>query len=299
MYKIESNQNDKVTIVIVMYKESFDLIYQTLNKIKNFKKIIIDNAGNEHLKKRITSNFFINKYILNKKNIGFSAGYNQGIYLSNTDFTLVLNPDCIISEKDILILLGKFEIYNQCLVLSPTAYDLTNKPTYVGGPLPENGDKNVVLKVHGDTCVESVLGACMIFPTKEFKSNNLFFDENLFLYFSDDDLCRNIKKINKTVVQIFDAKCIHQHGNIKVSNKLERIFIREYHFTFDKLYYFFKVNKHHYFINYYNHKFFSLVFRLCIKILTMQIYESTKIFSRLLAYSKFFIKFIWRGGRVV
>ena len=49
---LESNQNDKVTIVIVMYKESFDLIYQTLNKIKNFKKIIIDNAGNEYLKKK-------------------------------------------------------------------------------------------------------------------------------------------------------------------------------------------------------------------------------------------------------
>lgn len=35
-----------VTIVIVIYKEPFDLIKKTLEKIVNFNKIIIDNSGN-------------------------------------------------------------------------------------------------------------------------------------------------------------------------------------------------------------------------------------------------------------
>ena len=43
---------DSLTVVIVLYKESFDLISNTLSKIKNFKIIIVDNDGNDHLKKK-------------------------------------------------------------------------------------------------------------------------------------------------------------------------------------------------------------------------------------------------------
>ena len=58
--------------------------------------------------KKIRSEFFIDEYILNKKNNGFSAGYNQAVKLNNTEFSLVLGPDCIISEKDIIILFNGF-----------------------------------------------------------------------------------------------------------------------------------------------------------------------------------------------
>ena len=60
--------NEKITIIIVMYEESFDLICKTLEKITNFKKIIIDNAGDANMKNNIISKFGIEKYILNKKN---------------------------------------------------------------------------------------------------------------------------------------------------------------------------------------------------------------------------------------
>ena len=43
---------DSLTVVIVLYKESFELISNTLSKIKNFKIIIVDNDGNNHLKKK-------------------------------------------------------------------------------------------------------------------------------------------------------------------------------------------------------------------------------------------------------
>ena len=49
--------SNSVTIVIVLFKESYDLISNTLNKIKNFKKIIIDNDGNDILKKKYFQNF--------------------------------------------------------------------------------------------------------------------------------------------------------------------------------------------------------------------------------------------------
>ena len=76
----------KVTVVIVLYKETIDIISTTLNEIKDLDIIIVDNDSNNELKNAICSEFNIKKYILNKKNVGFSAGYNQGIKLSKNEF---------------------------------------------------------------------------------------------------------------------------------------------------------------------------------------------------------------------
>ena len=200
---------NELTVVIVLYKETFDIISKTLSTLKSFKIIIIDNDNNTIL----------------KKNIGFSAGYNQGIRLSQTEYTLVLGPDCIISENDIFILKQKLFENQNCFITAATSYDDNGNLTYTGGPLPEKGDKDIVLNLSGDTCVESVLGACMFFKTKDIKENKLFFDENFFLYYSDDDLCRQIKNLNKSIIQVFDAKSIHQHGLIKVKNIFFKKFV--------------------------------------------------------------------------
>ena len=40
--KIISN----ITIIIVLYREDYNLLYKTLDKIRDFKKIIIDNSNN-------------------------------------------------------------------------------------------------------------------------------------------------------------------------------------------------------------------------------------------------------------
>ena len=69
----------KITILIVLFKENTEIIFKTLNKLKSFKKVIVDNAGNFKIKKKIQENFLVEKYIINKKNIGFSAGYNQDL----------------------------------------------------------------------------------------------------------------------------------------------------------------------------------------------------------------------------
>ena len=62
------NDNETLTIVIVLYKEPFELIYKTIDQIKEFKIIIIDNDNNYELKTKILKHFDIYKYILNKKN---------------------------------------------------------------------------------------------------------------------------------------------------------------------------------------------------------------------------------------
>ena len=98
----------------------------------------------------------------------------------------------------------------------------------------------------------------MLMNKEDIKNYNLYFDENFFLYFSDDDLCRKIKSLNKSIIQSKEATCIHQHGNLKIKNKLKKIFIREFHFTFDQLYYFYKLNKKNDILAKYERKFLTI-----------------------------------------
>ena len=289
------NIKKDITIVLVLYKETFDLVSKTLNSLKLFKIIIIDNDNNLILKKKIETKFSIDQYILNKENIGFSAGYNQGIKLSKTDYTLVLGPDCLILEKDIFLLKQKLLENQNCFLVSATSYDHNGNLTYTGGPLPENGEKNIILNISGDTCVDSILGACMFFKTKNIIDNELLFDENFFLYYSDDDLCRRVKKLNKTVIQVYQAKCIHQHGSLKIKNIFVKKFIREYNLKFDHFYYYYKVNKHQVVLNSFKKKIPSLVIKFFIKIFSLNFLKVVEIFSQVFAYYKFKFKILNRS----
>jgi hypothetical protein len=101
----------------------------------------------------------------------------------------------------------------------------------------------------------------MLFRTKDIIENNLFFDEIFFLYYSDDDLCRRVKKIKK--------------------------FIREYNLAFDRYYYFFKINKHLHIINEYKKKIPLFIVKFFLKILTFNFLSSIELLSKYYAYHKF------------
>ena len=276
-----------ITILIVMYEESYDIISKNLKNIIKFKKIIIDNSNNKILKKKIQSQFFIEDYILNKKNLGYSKAYNHAVSLSNTRFSLILNPDCIIYEEDIFKLYNAFSIYNNCFISVPTSYDDNSNPNYCGGLLPEKDlTKEIVAKLSGDICIETAISSCWLLENKSFIKIGLF-DETFFLYFADDDLCNRVKKIKKSVIQVYDSKCFHKHGVSKVRNIYKRIFLKEYNFVFDSLYYFHKHSNNLLFLDYYKNKIPKLFFKLFTKCIFFQLKDFIKIISKIIAYYKF------------
>lgn len=278
---------NEITILIVMYEESYDIISKNLENIKNFKKIIIDNANNKILKTRIKNQFLIDEYILNDKNLGYSKAYNQAITLSKTQFSLILNPDCIICEEDILKLYKAFSIYNNCFIAVPTSYDENFNFTYCGGPLPEKDlTKEIAHKLSGDICIETAISACWLVENKNFINIGLF-DETFFLYFADDDFCNRVKKNKKSVIQVYDSKCFHTHGISKVRSVYKRIFLKEYNYVFDSLYYFHKHSKTQLYLDYYKNKIPKLFFKLFTKFFFFQPKDFVKIISKILAYYKF------------
>ena len=277
---------NEITIIIVLYEEKTNLVFRCLENIKNFKIIIVDNAGNISLKNKIEEKFKIYKYILNKKNYGYTKAANQAIKQCNTEYVLMFQADGLISNKDISILLESHKKYENCFITSPTYYDEDSKLSYSSGYLPEKNSKKDILNLEGDICVEAVLGSIILFKKKDIIELGLF-DENFFLYYLDFELCRRIINRKKSIIQIFDAKVQHVHGQLKVKNLLKKIFIRNYNFTFDELYYFFKINKHSEIFNKLKKKLPNYVIKSIINLLTLRLSQSMYYFAKIKAFYNF------------
>jgi GT2 family glycosyltransferase len=277
---------DKITIIIVLYEEEINLILRCLESIRNYKIIIVDNAGNISLKKKIKEKFEIYKYILNKNNCGLAKAANQAIEQCDTEYILMFQADALISNKDISILLKSHKKYENCFITSPTYYDKESKLSYNSGCLPEKNSKKDILNLEGDVCVETILGSIILFNKKDMIELGLF-DENFFLYFLDFELCRRIKQKKKSVIQIFDAKVQHEHGKIKVKNVLKRIFIRNYNLTFDELYYFFKIKKHFEIFKKLKKKLPNYIIKSITNLFLLRFDQSVYYFSKVVAFHKF------------
>ena len=282
---------NKITITIVLYHESLELISKSLKNLKNFKIIIIDNANDLNLKHKVLNKFKISKYIVNKKNLGFSKATNQAIKLSNSEYILNLQADCIILEKDILKLYEAINKYENCIIVTPTFYNNKLDTTWSGGPLPEKNIEMKTLELNGDTCVDIANTAAILYRKKDLTEIGLF-DEDFFIYFPDFEIGRRIKKIHKSIIQIHDAKAIHEMGNLKIENIFKKTFFRDYYFTLDELIYYQKEKAVN--IKYYNlkKKIIKLIFRVFLNLLIFRFVKSTKHAARILAFFKFRSLFI-------
>ena len=280
-----------ITITIILYQENIITISNCLKNLINFKIIIIDNAGNFKLKNEIEKKFKIYKYVINKKNIGFSKAVNQAIKLSDTEFVLNLQADCRILINDILKLYESLNHYKNCIITTPTFYDEKSNMTYSGGPIPEKKLQVQSLKLEGDTCVDIPSTAAVLFKKEDIINIGLL-DEDFFIYFPDFELGRRIQSYKKSVIQIYEAKAIHEMGNLKINNPIKKIFFRNYYYTLDELIYYHKSNKPNTTYFKLKKKISLLIFKAFFNLMILNLIKSTQSFSRVLAFYKFKKKYI-------
>lgn len=277
---------NNLTIVIVLYQEKIELIRACLKNIKNFKIIIVDNDNNIKIKEKIISEFLIHKYILNKKNIGFSKAANIAVKLVETKYVMNINADCLIKQDDILRLLLTNQADQNCFITSPTFYDSENK---LSRNASNFSDKKILHNndyFDGDVCVDWVLGSAIVFEKKIFIEIGMF-DENFFLYFLDEDICRRAFIKKKSTIQMSTVKAIHDHGIPKTKNFLKKIFLRNYHFTYDELYYHFKINNHNEIFNKLQKKIPNYFIKFLLNVFILKPGKATHYLSLILAFFQF------------
>ena len=243
--KMEINNKiyDKITIIIVLYN-STELVLECLKAIKNFKIIIVDNGKNKRILKIIKENYFIEKIVTLKKNLGFGVGINSGVSFVKTDFFLMLNPDAIISLETINKLYTT-SVENNATASAPWVRD--DSSCY--GLFPESSkgvrrSKNEInsakildnYKPEGNCCVQVHKCCALLVSKKEFIHIGMF-NPKYFLFWEEIDLCRKFRNNKLSLILNPECEMIHQQGN-SVNNSIYTYFIKTFNTEYSPFIYF-------------------------------------------------------------
>jgi len=210
---IVTYNNDKVI------KKCLQNIFQNINNT-DFELIIVDNNSSDSTVSIIEKDYKNVRLIKNNRNIGFGAAHNIAIKLRKGKYHLVLNPDIIFTENAVEKLLNFMEKNPDVGLVSPKILFPNGSIQYLCRRLPSLFDFIIIrfmpkfirkffqaridyyeMRETGYNKIMDVLfltGAFMLIRSSVLDKIGGF-DENLFMYFEDIDLCRRIKKISRTV----------------------------------------------------------------------------------------------------
>ncbi|WP_440651431.1 glycosyltransferase [Candidatus Pelagibacter sp. HIMB1495] len=219
--------NQNLSIIIISFRSREKVIKLVNNISSEIQIVVIDNSEDKKLKKELER--FKNIKVFLKRNIGYGAAANFAKTKINTKFFLLCNPDLEDLDNNKIKEFYKIgnRLYPNFLAIGPN-YNFNNQL--------EKFDYEIKKKISG---------SCMFFNSKKFEMLKGF-DENIFLYFEEDDLC---KRANKEKIYSYVANFIKINHNIGTSVKSDHIFQRNklkelttWHFIWSKFYYY---NKHY------------------------------------------------------
>ena len=226
--------SNNLTFIIVTFK-SDHIIHECIESLpKDSNIIIIENSNSLELKKKLEAKYSkIN--VIAQENTGMGSANNKGIKLCKTDYAFVINPDVKFYKNTMQELIALSSKYNDYSILAPISDDTKYLNYKIQNKKIKNDDPDFLN-------VDSVDGYAMLINKKKF-SDNIYFDENFFLYLENDDLCLRKKKENNKIYIAKKAKIHHLGGKSHSINYEKEIeFSRNWHWMWSKFYF----NKKHY-----------------------------------------------------
>jgi len=266
----------KLSVIILSYNTS-EITKRCLEQlVKSFEKtsfesemIIIDNASSDASREMIStfsSNFSKNNVkvvsILNKENVGFPKGNNQGLKKANGQFVLFLNSDVMVGNLNWEKVFSYFEKEHRVGAMTirlelPTGMidpashrgfpTVWNSFCYYLGlekltakiPLLNNlfGGYHLTYKnLHEAHEIDSPSGAFFL-VRKEVIDNLGGFDETYFMYGEDLDLAFKLKENNYKVVYFPYEMATHLKYSSGLKNGKRKSATKKYFYDAMKIFY--------------------------------------------------------------
>jgi GT2 family glycosyltransferase len=228
MDKLKKN----VTFVIVTYL-SQNVIHRCIKSIDSqIKIIIVENSKNFSIKKDLEKKYSNVKVVISKNNLGYGGGNNLGLKKIKTQYAFIISPDSYLHKntlpeiKNVINLLdGNFSIIAPNLKKN-FGYFLKKK------------EKKIINKKFFQ--VDYVEGFSMLLNLKKIKFK-IFFDEKIFLFLEEIDLCKRIVDSGGKIYVASNAKIYHL-GRKSSGEDIEINLCRNWHWMWSLFYY----NKKHF-----------------------------------------------------
>ena len=214
-----------ITIVITSFRSDQKII-NCLNSInKQCRVIVVENSNNLKFKEKIETQFNNIECVLAGENLGYGRANNIGLKKIKTKYALILNPDASLHSSTL-------ENFFHTIKLAP---DFAMIGPYLQKKISEEGkiykSKNKLIEV------KNIKGFAMFLNLSKFSELG-FFDENIFLYFEEIDLCKRIINSNNKIYLATDIKINHegaQSHDEAINSKME--LSRNWHWMWSTFYY--------------------------------------------------------------
>ena len=219
-----------LTIIITTFK-SEQKIRECLSSIDpKINIILIENSSSIEFKKDIESNFSNVSCELTNDNLGYGKANNIGLKKVKTKYALILNPDTVLSSNTLELFFEFIKINEDFTILGPNQNEKLSTL--------DNHKKGEIEFFETD----KIKGYAMFLNMEKLKSVG-FYDENIFLYMEEIDLCKRVKDA-KGKILICPKIIIFHYGaqsvNNDYANQIE--LTRNWHWMWSLFYF----NKKHY-----------------------------------------------------
>lgn len=197
--------------------------------------IVIDNASQDET---ITvAKQYGATIIQNSRNEGYGRANNRGVSAADSDFVLILNPDIVLEPGAVAELRRAAERYADAGLLAPRIVEPDGRFFFQARSLLAPYLKNERGKPalpEGDSCAPFLSGACLLVRRSLFQSLGGF-DERIFLFYEDDDLCRRVADAGHSLIHVHGAVARHGRGRSSAP-KPGRIFTGRWHQAWSRAY---------------------------------------------------------------
>jgi len=236
------------TVIIPAYFPD-DKILDNINSIpQEVKIIIVDNSYDHSLLAKIKK--ISNCEYYNIGDVGLGKTFNFALQKVKTKFMLLTQPDVVLRKKCLENLIVGINKYEGAGIVVPIVYDLGHYSKYDFYDLKYSklnktfNQKNLKNKKNifpaGDFCVDAVNATTMLIRTDAIKKIGGW-DNNIYVYHEDIDICLRMYLNNYYIVKIFDAVVDHQGWSshfLEIKNTMN--LTRVWHFTWSSIYFNFK-----------------------------------------------------------
>jgi len=221
-----------LTFIVVTY-HSENVIDRCIKSIDSkIKIIVIENSNDFFIKRYLEKKYSNVKVLLSKNNLGFGRANNLGLKRVRTKYAFIISPDTYLKKNTLP------EIKNSIDLLSDNFSIIAPNFKKNFGYFSKEDKTKIKNKFFFQ--VDYVKGFAMLLNLEKIKFKEIF-DEKIFLFLEEIDLCKRVKDAGGSIYIINKAKIYH-YGKKSSGEDLEIDLCRNWHWMWSLFYY----NKKHF-----------------------------------------------------
>lgn len=204
--------------------------------------IVVDNASTDGTAEWLRKEHPEVRVLVNQENLGFARANNQAFSICQPSrWLLLLNPDTLLSEDALCLLIRAGEAHPEAGALGPLLLnqDGSVQRSYRSFPSVAGEALHALFLdrlppfsrryglQHCDYWrvrqVDWLSGACLLLPRSVADQVGLF-DPRFFMYSEDMDLCYRIHRLDRQIVLVPEARVVHFGGRSTGQRRLEMLY---------------------------------------------------------------------------